>query len=132
MNSITLIGRLTADPESRSTQGGTAVTTIRLAVQRPKGRDSGERGAVFVDVTCFAGLAEVCGKHLEKGRRVAVSGRLEHDQWQAGDGTRRQRHYVVADEVEFLDQKPVGVEAVTESDDEPAAKPARSRRAKAA
>ena len=77
---------------------------------------------------------EVCAQHLEKGRRVAVSGRLEHDQWQAGDGSRRQRHYVVAEEVEFLDQKPVGVEAVAEAEDEPEAKakPKGGKRAKAA
>ena len=64
-----------------------------------------------------------------EGRRVAVSGRLEHDQWQTGDDSRRQRHYVVADAVEFLDQKPVGVEAVADADDEPEAKPKGGKRA---
>ena len=130
MNSINLTGRLTQDPEGRSTQSGTAVCAMRLAVQRQKGREGEERGAVFVDVTAFAGLAEVCAKYLEKGRQVAVSGRLEHDEWQAGDGTKRQRHYVIAEAVEFLDGRQVGVDPFGEAEAEPEAerKPKRSSR----
>jgi single-strand DNA-binding protein len=102
MNSISLTGRLTADPELRSTQSGASVGQLRLAVSRRRGRDGEDRGAVFVDVVTFGRLAESCGEYLAQGRQVAVSGRLELDEWEAEDGSRRQRHKVVADEVEFL------------------------------
>jgi len=102
MNSINLTGRLTADPELRATHSGASVGNLRLAVSRRRGRDGEDRGAVFVDVVTFGRLAESCGEYLAQGRQVAVSGRLELDEWEAEDGSRRQRHKVVADEVEFL------------------------------
>ena len=74
MNSITLTGRLTADPETRSTHSATAVTQFRLAVQRRRSREGEDRGAVYVDVVCFGRLAESCGEYLTKGRQVAASG----------------------------------------------------------
>ena len=87
------------------------MTQFRVAVQRRRSRDGEDRGAVFVDVVTFGGLAESCGTYLEKGRQVAVTGRLEHDEWEADDGTRRSRHKVVADEVEFLGgRRPEGEE----------------------
>ena len=102
MNSINLTGRLTRDPELRETQSGAPVGNMRIAVARRRGRDGEDRGAVFVDVVTFGGLAQVCGEHLEKGRQVAVSGRLELDEWETDAGERRSRHKVIADEVEFL------------------------------
>ena len=99
---LSLTGRLTADPELRSTHSGASVGQLRLAVPRRRGRDGEDRGAVFVDVVTFGRLAESCGEYLAQGRQVAVSGRLELDEWEAEDGTRRQRHKVVAEEVEFL------------------------------
>jgi single-strand DNA-binding protein len=98
MNSVNLIGRLTRDPELR-TADETSVGNMRVAVQRPK-RD----GADYVDVTVFGRQAEVCAGYLTKGRRVAVTGRLRHSEWQAQDGSRRQRLEVVADQVDFLDR----------------------------
>ena len=106
MNSINLTGRLTADPEMRSTHSATAVTNFRLAVQRRRSREGEDRGAVYVDVVCFGGLAESCGEYLSKGRQVAACGRLELDEWETEGGERRSRHKVVADEVEFLGGRP--------------------------
>ncbi len=100
MNSITLTGRLTADPDT--THSATAVTQFRLAIQRRRSRNGEDRGAVYVDVVSFGGLAESCAQYLAKGRQVAVSGRLELDEWETDAGERRSRHKVVADEVEFL------------------------------
>jgi len=102
MNSITLTGRLTADPDMRTTHSATAVTQFRLAIQRRRSRNGEDRGAVYVDVVSFGGLAESCAQYLAKGRQVAVSGRLELDEWETDAGERRSRHKVVADEVEFL------------------------------
>jgi single-strand DNA-binding protein len=101
MNSINLTGRLTADPETRSARE-TDVGHFRLAIQRRRSREGEDRGAVYVDVVTFGGLARSCGEHLSKGRQVAVSGRLELDEGETEGGERRSRHKVVADGVEFL------------------------------
>ncbi len=106
MNSITLVGRLTADPELRTTHGGAAVTQMRIAVPRRRGKQGEDRGAVFVDVVSFGALAENCAQYLEQGRQVAVGGRLELDEWETDAGERRSRHKVIADEVEFLGGRP--------------------------
>ncbi len=106
MNSINLTGRLTADPEMRTSHSATAVTNFRLAIQRRRSREGEDRGAVYVDVVCFGGLAESVAEYLVKGRQVAVSGRLELDEWENNKGERRSRHKVVADEVEFLGGRP--------------------------
>jgi single-strand DNA-binding protein len=116
VNTIQLIGRLTADPVLKETPNGRQVCEMRLAVQRV-GQDA---GAVFVDLVAWNQLAESCDRHLEKGRRIAVSGRLEHDVWKNDRQQSRQRHYVVADRVEFIDRKPNGVETGAE-EPEPAA-----------
>jgi single-strand DNA-binding protein len=98
MNTIQLIGRLTADPELRSLAEDRSVANMRLAVSR---RDR-EAAPVYVDVVAFDRLAELCSKHLEKGRQVAVSGRLEYSEWEAKDASKRSKHEVIANDVEFL------------------------------
>ena len=128
MISVNLIGRLTADPEARTTASGTQVTGMRLAIaRRPKAGE--DRGAVFIDITAWDKLGELCAEHLAKGRQVAISGRLELDEWTASDGTKRQRHHVVAEAVEFLGAKPEGSEAPS---DEPSPAPERRSRSRKA
>jgi len=105
MNTVTLTGRLTQDPKVRSA-GELEICDVRLAVPRRRGSDGSDKGAVYIDVTAFGGLAQTCGQYLAKGRRVNVVGRLELDEWQAQDGSPRRRHKVVADQVEFLDAAP--------------------------
>ena len=102
MNNVQITARLTADPQSR-TVGELQICDLRVAIPRRKGRDGSDRGAVFIDVTAFGPLAATCGKYLAKGRRVAVNGRLELEEWEAEDGSPRRRHKIVADQVEFLD-----------------------------
>ena len=100
MNSINLIGRLTREPDKRSTPKGTDVSVMRVAVER-----AGE-GADYVSVTAFGKLANSCNQYLAKGRQVSVQGRLSHSEWKAESGERRERHEVVANTVEFLGQRP--------------------------
>ena len=102
MNSISITARLTADPVQR-TAGELQICDLRVAIARRKGRNGEDRGAVFVDVATFGPLAKICGQYLAKGRRVAMTGRLELDEWAAEDGSPRRRHKIVADQVEFLD-----------------------------
>ena len=102
MNAVQLVGRLTTAVDLHE-RGGTQVGRLRLAVQRPRGKDGEDRGADFVDVTTFGRQAEVCGEYLAKGRRIAVQGHLRHSEWEAENGGRRQKLEVVAERVEFLD-----------------------------
>lgn len=99
MNRIQLIGRLTGDPDTRTSTEGTPLTHFRLAVPRPTNRDE----AVFVSIVCFERLALTAGEHLRKGRRIAVDGRLDQREWTDRDGSRHERHGVVAESIDFLD-----------------------------
>ena len=108
MNCVQLIGRLTHAPEPRRTPGGTTVTTFRLAVDRG-GRD----GADFVTVKTWERLAETSAEHLTRGRRVAVQGRLSHEEWTGADGRRAERLTVVAGRVEFLDSPRTSTDTAT-------------------
>lgn len=104
MNHIALIGRLTRDPELRYTPNGTAVTQFTLAVDRPFLNQAGEREADFIPVVAWQKLAETCANHLQKGRLVAVEGRLQIRSYEAQDGQRRRVAEVVAGNVQFLDR----------------------------
>lgn len=104
LNRVTLVGRLTKDPELRHTGSGTAVLGIRLAVStRTKQGESWEDKSNYFDVTVWGRQAEVCAEHLAKGRRIGVDGRLDWREWKAQDGTNRQAVQVVANDVFFLD-----------------------------
>ena len=101
MNTITLIGRLTRDPELEQTPTGTAVCRMRLAVPRRR-KDGKDQGAVFVNVVAYGGQASASAEHLTKGRQVGVTGRLEYREWTGSDEARHSMHEVVADQVDFL------------------------------
>lgn len=109
MNKSFLIGRLTRDPEQRTTQSGISCATFTLAVPRRVAKD-GERQADFINVVAWRQLADLCARYLTQGRQVAVIGQIQTRNYQAQDGTKRYVTEVVADEVEFLgsreDEKP--------------------------
>ena len=102
MNKVILIGNLTRDPEARTTQTGTAVTTFTVAVNRRFVNQQGVREADFINVVAWRQLAELCARYLAQGRKVAVEGSLQTRSYDAQDGTKRYVTEVVADNVEFL------------------------------
>jgi len=102
MNVIVLVGRLATDPELKYTPSGVALTDFRLAVDRPFKNQSGEREADFFTIKVWRDQAEHVANYLSKGRLVAVEGRLEHQNWVAQDGTKRERYEIIANRVEFL------------------------------
>jgi single-strand DNA-binding protein len=104
LNKVILIGRLVADPQLRYTQSGIAVTNFTLAVDRPFMSQGGEREADFIDIVTWRKLAEVCANHLNKGRLVAVEGRLQIRSYDDQNGVRRKAAEIVADNVRFLDR----------------------------
>jgi single-strand DNA-binding protein len=108
LNKAILIGRLTADPNLRYTQSGNAVANFTLAVDRPFVNQSGEKGTDFIDIVTWRKLAEVVANNLEKGRLVAVEGRLQIRSYEDQNGVRRKAAEIVADQVKFLDYRRQG------------------------
>ncbi len=102
MNSVVLVGRLTRDPDVRYSQDQRAVARFTLAVDRPV-RSGGEKQADFPSIVCFGKTAELVEQYVSKGRRVAVSGRIQTGSYTNKDGQKVYTTDVVADRVEFLD-----------------------------
>ena len=99
MNTVILIGRLVRDPELKYTPNGVAVCNFTLAVDRAFSKD---KEADFIPIVVWGKIAEACGNNLNKGRLVAVSGRLQIRTYEK-DGQKRYITEVVASEVKFLD-----------------------------
>ncbi len=100
INQVILMGRLTRDPEQRTTTSGKTVTSFSLAVDR-QGQDD---QADFFDVTAWEKTGELVAQYLTKGRRCLVQGRLRQDSWDDKEtGKKRSRVEVVAFDVTFLD-----------------------------
>ena len=108
LNRIVIIGRLTRDPELRSTASGIPVATFTLAVDRTYKSASGERETDFIPVVVWRQQAETCGRYLSKGKMAAVDGRLQIRTYEAQDGSKRTAAEVVADNVRFLSPKDSG------------------------
>ena len=104
MNRVFLIGNLTKSPELRSTQDGTPVCGFTVAVNRPKTKNNPEPGADFFNVNAWRGLGENCAKFLDKGRKVAVTGRISLRTWEK-DGKHGASLEVLAEDVEFLSSR---------------------------
>jgi len=105
INSVSVVGRLTQDPET-TTKNDKTVSRMRIAVQRRRRRNGDDNGANYFDVVAFDSQAVNCGKYLHKGRQIALTGHLNHNEWTAEDGSRRQRLEVIANTVDFLDPVP--------------------------
>lgn len=101
MNRTILVGRLTADPELRTTPNGIATTRITVAVNRMPNAN-GERVADFINVVIWRRQAENVAKYCTKGSLVGIDGRIQSRSYDAQDGTRRYVTEVIADNVTFL------------------------------
>ena len=106
LNHITIMGRLTRDPELRRTGSGIAVASFSLAVDRDFGKnENGERETDFIDCVAWRQTGEFVSKYFTKGRMAVVSGRLQIRGWTDKDGNKRRTAEVVADNVYFGDSK---------------------------
>jgi single-strand DNA-binding protein len=100
INQVILLGRLTRDPESRTTTGGKTIASFSLAVDRGGDSDAAD----FFEITAWEKLGELVIQYLAKGRRVLVQGRLRQDSWDDKEtGKKRSRVEVTATDVTFLD-----------------------------
>ena len=105
LNSVCLMGRLTADPELKSTQSGVSVCNFRIAVDRtytPKGQ---EKQTDFINIVTWRGTAEFVSRYFRKGQLVAVQGSIQTSQYTDRDGNKRTAFDVVADNVFFAEKK---------------------------
>jgi single-strand DNA-binding protein len=100
LNNVVLIGRVCKEVDLRFTQGGRAVATIRLAVDR----GDTDKTADFFDVVVWEKKAESVANYLGIGRLIAVQGRLQNRQWETQEGNKREKAEVVASQVKFLDK----------------------------
>jgi single-strand DNA-binding protein len=105
-NKVFLVGNLTRDPELRYTPQGTAVVTLRIAVNRSYKDKSGQtqKDTCFVNIVVWGQMAEVCNQYLQKGRQIFVEGRLQSRSWQDSEGKNRSTLEVVAVRVQFMPQ----------------------------
>ena len=102
LNHITIMGRLTRDPELRRTGSGIAVASFTVAVDRDfASRESGERETDFIDCVAWRQTGEFVSKYFTKGSMAVVSGRLQIRGWTDKDGNKRRTAEVVADNVYF-------------------------------
>lgn len=105
MNKAILVGNLASDVDSRTTSGGIATCTFRVATQRRVANKDGVREADFHTVVCWRGQAENCARYLHKGSKVAIEGQIQNRSYDAQDGTKRYVTEIIADNVEFLTAK---------------------------
>jgi len=110
INRVTLVGRLTRDPELRHLPSGTPVLEMGVAVNGRQQDDAGNwvDKPNFFDVKVFGNQAEMLAQHLAKGRRIGIDGRLDWRSWEAQDGSKRSKVDVVAQSVQFLDSRQDG------------------------
>ena len=106
LNHITIMGRLTRDPELRRTGSGVAVASFTVAVDRDFGKnENGEKETDFIDCVAWRQTGEFVSKYFAKGSMIVVSGRLQIRSWNDKDGNKRRTAEVVADNVYFGESK---------------------------
>lgn len=122
LNHITVMGRLTHNPELRRTGNGTAVASFTVAVDRDfPNKDTGERETDFIDCVAWRNTAEFVSKFFSKGSMAVVSGRLQIRNWTDKDGQRRCTAEIVADNVYFGGAKKGGAQAASAPQNQPEA-----------
>jgi single-strand DNA-binding protein len=110
INRVVMTGNLTRDPELRNTAGGTSVCSLRIACNTRRRDASGEwvDKPNYFDVTVWGAQGETCATYREKGRPVAIDGRLEWREWEDQNGNKRQSVDIIADSVQFLGSRDGG------------------------
>ena len=104
LNHISIVGRLTRDPELRRTNAGTAVASFTIACDRDFSQN-GEKEVDFIDIVAWKHTAEFVSKYFSKGKMAIISGRLQMRSWTDKDGNKRRTAEIVADNVYFGESK---------------------------
>lgn len=104
MNNVSLVGRLTRDPEVRYTDGGLSIARINVAVDR-RFKKEGEQSADFISCVAFGKTAEFIEKYFSKGQRIGLTGRIQTGSYEKEDGTKVYTTDVIAENCEFVESK---------------------------
>ena len=112
LNNVTLMGRLVADPEIRTTSSGKSVANFRIAIDRAYSKN-GNRETDFITVVCWEKTAEFIGKHFSKGSMIALRGEIQTRNYEDNNGNKRTAFEVIAREVSFCGSKNEGASAPT-------------------
>ena len=110
LNCVTLIGRLVADPELRTTTNGKSVATFRIAVDRSYSKN-GNKEADFITVACWNSTADFVSRYFSKGSMIAIQGKIQTRNYEDSNGNKRTAFEVVATEVSFCGGKNEGASA---------------------
>jgi single-strand DNA-binding protein len=105
LNTITIMGRLTRDPELRRTSSGVAVASFTLACERDFAPQGADKETDFIDVCAWRYTAEFVDKYFSKGQMAVVTGRLQIRNWQDKEGNKRRSAEILADHVYFCEAK---------------------------
>jgi single-strand DNA-binding protein len=105
LNSVIMMGRLTADPELRQTPQGVNVCSFTIAVDRSFVKQGEQRQADFFDVVAWRGQADFVSRFFRKGQMIAVQGRMETKQYEDKNGVKRKAYTIVADSLHFCESK---------------------------
>ena len=118
LNFIAVSGRLTKDPELRTTQNGTSVATFTVAVDRDKKNADGTRDADFINCVAWRQAGEFVSRYFFKGSPIIVTGRLSQRSYKANDGTNRTVYEIITNGVYFAGGKPDKATGFTDLDDD--------------
>lgn len=124
LNNAVIMGRLTKDPELKTTANGISVTSFTIAVDRKFNKQGEEKQADFIDIIAWRGTAEFISKYFRKGSMIAVQGSIQTRMYEDKNGNKRKVVEIVADEVSFCGDKNINAApapttpTITPSDDE--------------
>lgn len=108
LNHITLMGRMTRDPETRYTRSQTPVCSFTLAVERDRKNEDGSRTTDFIDCVAWRSTAEFISKYFRKGSMAVAAGRLQLRDWTDKDGNKRRQAEILCENVYFGESKSTG------------------------
>jgi single-strand DNA-binding protein len=124
LNNAVIMGRLTKDPELKTTANGISVTSFTIAVDRKFNKQGEEKQADFIDIIAWRGTAEFISKYFRKGSMIAVQGSIQTRMYEDKNGNKRKAVEIVADEVSFCGDKNINAApapttpTITPSDEE--------------
>lgn len=108
LNHITVMGRMTRDPETRYTRNNTPVCSFTLAVERDRKNEDGSRTTDFIDCVAWSSTAEFISKYFRKGSMAVAAGRLQLRDWTDKDGNKRRQAEILCENVYFGESKSTG------------------------
>ena len=119
LNKVILIGRITADPELKQTQGGVSVCSFNIAINRRFKGENGQQDVDFISIVAWRQQAEFVCKYFKKGQAILVCGQLQTRSYTDKQNNKRTTVEVVADEVSFVGNKESSTEAKNEAPTQP-------------